>query len=86
MLRTGSKALERQELRVPFGNKSSPFLLNATIKHHLKSFSYSEVIQELNENLYVDDWLSDADSIEEVREKFTEACSILAKAGMILAK
>ncbi len=42
--------------------------------------------QELKENLYVDDWLSGADSIEEGKEKFSEACFILAQAGMILAK
>ncbi|XP_066961192.1 uncharacterized protein [Macrobrachium rosenbergii] len=40
---------------VPFGNKSSPFLLNATVKHHLKSYPNSEVVDELNCNLYVDD-------------------------------
>ncbi|XP_037775537.1 uncharacterized protein LOC119572501 [Penaeus monodon] len=45
-------------VRVPFGNTCSPFLLNATIKYHLQSFPNTEVIEELKENLYVDDWLS----------------------------
>ena len=48
--------------RVPFGNSSSPFLLNATIKHHLTTVPQSHVTQELNENLYVDDLLSGTDS------------------------
>lgn len=38
-------------VRVPFGNRSSPFLLNATIKHHLKSFPFSEVVAEINDNI-----------------------------------
>ncbi|XP_071544498.1 uncharacterized protein [Panulirus ornatus] len=72
--------------RVPFGNKSSPFLLNATVKHHLKSFPDSEVIAELKDNLYVDDWLSGADSTEEAFAKFDEARSVLSKASMTLSK
>ena len=66
-------------VRVPFGNKSSPFLLNATIKHLLKGFPSSEVVAELNDNLYVDDWLSGADSAEEAFVKFNEARSVLSK-------
>ena len=72
--------------RVPFGNKSSPFLLNATVKHHLKSFPTSEVVAELQDNLYVDDWLSGADSAEEAFSKFNEACSVLSKASLSLSK
>lgn len=72
--------------RVPFGNKSSPFLLNATIKHHLDLCRQSEVVDELRENLYVDDWLTGADSITEGQAKFTEASSVLSKAGMTLSK
>ena len=65
-------------IRVPFGNKSTPFLLNANIKHHLKGFSSSEVVAELNDNFYVDDWLSGANSAEEAFVKFNEARSVLS--------
>lgn len=41
-----------------YGNAKTPFLLNATVKYHLKSFPNTEVIEELKEILYVDDWLS----------------------------
>ena len=67
-------------------NKSSPFLLNATLKHHLKGFPNSEVAVDLNENMYVDDWLSGADSAEEAFAKFKEARSVLSKASMSLSK
>ncbi|XP_064102656.1 uncharacterized protein LOC135212813 [Macrobrachium nipponense] len=67
-------------VRVPFGNKSSPFLLNATLKFHLKKYPPSEVASELLENLYVDDWLSGADSPAEACVRFNEACDMLKKA------
>ena len=73
-------------VRVPFGNKSSPFLLNAVIKHHLNKYPPSEVKEELSTNLYVDDWLSGADSVAEAFEKFNVASKIMAEAGMCLAK
>jgi hypothetical protein len=72
--------------RVTFGINSSPFLLNATIKHHLSLFPRGKVIEELENNLYVDDWLSGADSEEEALHMFSEACSIMNKASMNLAK
>ena len=64
--------------RVPFGNCASPFLLNATIQHHLAKFPNSRVIEELKDNLYIDDWLTGADSAE-------EGCK-LNQAAMPLAK
>ena len=60
--------------RVPFGNCSSPFLLNATVKHHLATCSPSQAVQELKDNLYVDDLLTGADSTG-------EACSISDETG-----
>ena len=72
-------------LRVPFGNKSSPFLLNATILHHLSKYRSSVVVEELRQNLYVDDWLTGGDSEEEVWKVYQEAREILSKAGMLSA-
>ena len=40
--------------RVPFGNKSSPFLLNAIIRYHLSQYPTSPVVEELTSNMYVD--------------------------------
>lgn len=73
-------------VRLPFGNTSSPFLLNATLKHHLSSYPDSVTVQELQENLYVDDWLSGADTVEEASKMLSEAQSILLDAGMILSR
>ena len=73
-------------LRVPFGNKSSPFLLNATIKHHLSTFPPSKTVAELESNLYVDDWLSGADTDIDACNMFDEACGIMSAANMRLAK
>lgn len=43
--------------RVPFGLRSSPFILNKIIKHHLeKSFPlYPDTVEAIKNNLYVDD-------------------------------
>jgi hypothetical protein len=73
-------------VRVTFGVNCSPFLLNASIKHHLGLYTESTVVQELKENLYVDDWLSGADREEEVQSLYQSAQSIMADAGMTLAK
>ena len=73
-------------LRVPFGNKSSPFLLNATIRHHLSKYPEGRVVEELKENLYVDDWLTGANSEEECCELFQGANEMMLEANMPLAK
>ena len=72
--------------RVPFGVTSSPFLLNATVKHHLRLCPQAEVVSELQNNLYVDDWLTGADSEEEAKRMFLEGKDILSQAGMTLSK
>ena len=71
---------------VTFGIKCSPFLLSATIKHHLSLCPPSFVVKELGENLYVDDLLSGTDTEIEAQELFTEAKKVVSKAGMVLAK
>ncbi|XP_066973185.1 uncharacterized protein [Macrobrachium rosenbergii] len=51
-----------------------------------KAFLQIKVVSELLENLYVDDWLSGADSPAEACARFDEACGMLKKAGMSLSK
>ena len=72
--------------RVPFGNKSSPFLLNATVQHHLSQFPPTRVVEELKANMYVDDWITGADSDEEGCSMLEEATEIMNRASMPLAK
>lgn len=83
---TGNSVRHMRFLRVPFGNTSSPFLLNATIKNHLSKYSLTEVINDLDHDMYVDNWLSGADSTDEAYRKFAEACTVLSHAGMSLTK
>ena len=72
--------------RVVMGVACSPFLLNATIKHHLSLYADSSVVTELRESLYVDDWLSGCDSEQDAVSVFEEARVIMRAAGMELAK
>ena len=72
--------------RVPFGNKASPFLLMATIKHHLATQPPTHAVNELNENLYMDDWLSGCDDEQTALDMFAEAQKIMTNAGMQLSK
>ena len=69
-----------------FGNTSSPFLLNATAKYHLNKYPECEVVQDLQRDMYVDNWFSGADSIEEVASKYHTAYNSMAEANMPLEK
>ncbi|GFU62302.1 uncharacterized protein TNCV_4402261 [Trichonephila clavipes] len=53
--------------RVLFGVSSSPFLLAATIKHHLKRYveKFPETCEMLNNSLYVDDLVSGRENVEQ---------------------
>ena len=68
-------------LRVPFGNCSSPFLLNATIQHHLSLLPSSRTVTELQQNLYVDDFLSGCDSEDEICDMIRVAFDIMSQAS-----
>ncbi|XP_065650968.1 uncharacterized protein LOC136079173 [Hydra vulgaris] len=52
-------------LRVVFGLTSSPFLLNATLKHHLNKYLKNDkiFIERLIDNLYVDDIASGCETV-----------------------
>ncbi|XP_064475573.1 uncharacterized protein LOC135389456 [Ornithodoros turicata] len=74
--------------RVPFGATASPFLLAATIKHHLESLQnqYPVTTKILMNDMYVDDLVTGANSLEEAESICVEANNILSQANMRLRK
>ncbi|KFM71288.1 hypothetical protein X975_00963, partial [Stegodyphus mimosarum] len=74
--------------RLPFGCKSSPFILSATIKHHIKKYEGSKPksFEMLNSSLYVDDLYYGGDSVRESFDLSSDAVSILKSGGFNLRK
>ena len=69
--------------RVPFGLISSPFLLGATIESHLESYD-SELALKLKNDIYFDNLITGADSIESAIQVYRESKSIFREASMNL--
>ena len=74
--------------RVVFGVSSSPFLLNATIRHHLEHYrkSHPDLIQLLLDSFYVDNLTTGADSDDEAHSVYSMSKQILKEGGFILRK
>ena len=74
--------------RVLFGLNCSPFLLAATLKFHCKQYqgAYPETVKSLLSDLYVDDWVTGGESVEEVITKYHQGKQILAEGGFELHK
>ena len=66
--------------RVVFGVASSPFLLNATVRHHLESNieSYPSTVTKLLRSIYVDDMICGDSNEEETYELYSESRTYLA--------
>ena len=71
-----------------FGVSSSPFLLNATVKYHLESFteSHQAIVECLLQSIYVDDIVSGADSEDEAFELYAQAKELFRWGGFNLRK
>ena len=74
--------------RVVFGVSSSPFLLNATIRHHLKKYtvSHPKLINTILQSIYVDDVVSGAETEEEAFTMYKESTAVLRAGGFNLRK
>ena len=74
--------------RVMFGLTPSPFLLNATLKHHLEQFRISDpaFVEQVNKSLYVDDLVAGADSADEAFALYCKVKSRLAQGGFNIRK
>ena len=80
--------IELRFTRVVFGVSSSPFLLNATIRHHLEQYreTQPELVEKICKSFYVDDVVSGADTEEEAYQLFENSRKILKDGGFNLRK
>ena len=74
--------------RVVFGVSASPFLLNATINHHMERYSTEcpELVSLFMRSIYVDDVSYGADDEDTAFELYMKSKEILAKDGFNLRK
>ena len=74
--------------RVVFGVNSSPFILNAVLRHHLESFNDTdpELTSKVKENFFVDDVVTGADSAESAYQLYQKAKDVLRQGGFTLRK
>lgn len=74
-------------LRVVFGVTSSPFLLNGTIRQHLRKYEHEKgFVKRFLEDLYVDDTASGCNSVEEGITFCKKAMTLMSEAGFSLRK
>lgn len=86
--RTSNEITVLRMKRVPFGTTASPFLLAATLYHHLHHVQddLKGTASILLSSFYVDDLVTGADSIEEATRLHQQALEIMDQAGMRLRK
>ena len=67
---------------------SSPFLLNATIKHHLETYPSSkpDLVEFLSRSTYVDDIVGGADSEDDAFRLYIESKEVLSHGSFNLRK
>ena len=74
--------------RVVFGLNASPFLLNATLRHHITKFvdDDPDFVSKLLESFYVDDFVGGGASSEEVTELYSKTSRRMLDGGFKLRK
>ena len=74
--------------RVVFGVSANPFLLNATINHHLQKYrdEHPDLVNTLRKSLYVDDVTYGADGEDEAYKFYVLSKRVFADGGFNLRK
>ena len=74
--------------RVIFGVSSSPFLLNATVRHHIEGYKDKdpEFVDKFLRSIYVDDLSLGASDVESAYELYAKSRQRLAQGGFTLRK
>ncbi|XP_045185375.2 uncharacterized protein LOC123543362 [Mercenaria mercenaria] len=67
--------------RVPFGVVSSPFLLGATINHHLDSYN-TDISRRIKNDIYVDNLITGANTVDDAKRLYSEVKSMFDAASM----
>ena len=77
-----------QFCRVIFGAGPSPFLLNATLRHHLQKYEEEEpeFVKKVKDSLYIDDLVSGTSTVEEAFDLFKRAKDRLRAGGFLMHK
>ena len=71
-----------------FGVNASPFLLNATIRHHVSKYCEldAEFVRKILDSFYVDDLVSGAGTVEKSFDLYNKAKTRMAQGGFRLRK
>ena len=74
--------------RVVFGVSASPFLLNATLYHHLEKYrkSHPNLVDTLLKSIYVDDVTYGVNTEEDAYQLYTSSKKVFAEGGFNLRK
>ena len=74
--------------RVVFGVKCSPFLLNATIRHHMETYKSAdpEFVQKFLSSIYIDDVSFGSDGVQSTYGLYQKAKSRLKEGGFCFTK
>ncbi|GFQ92086.1 reverse transcriptase domain-containing protein [Trichonephila clavata] len=74
--------------RVLFGLTSSPFMLAATIRYHLKKYKdkFPDTAKIVESSLYVDDFISGQENVDKALQTSLESIEIFKESGMSLRK
>ncbi|XP_046863237.1 uncharacterized protein LOC124456982 [Xenia sp. Carnegie-2017] len=83
-----SEVLKLRFCRLGFGLRPSPAILGATINHHLKTHEKQEpeTVEHLKNSLYVDDFVSGAETDETALQIYKGTKQLMAKGGFNLRK
>ncbi|XP_046860983.1 uncharacterized protein LOC124454223 [Xenia sp. Carnegie-2017] len=83
-----SEVLKLRFCRLVFGLRPSPAILGATINHHLKTHEKQEPepVEHLKNSLYVDDFVSSAETDETALQIYKGTKQLMAKGGFNLRK
>ena len=70
--------------RVVFVLTSSPFILNATLKHHVNQYANidRELVEEVTQSLYVDDFASRSQDVQSAMELLMKEETRFADGGL----